>query len=111
MSGSASLDLYSVITLNIDLGQNGQPGLVIENGTLESLDFSVDTSISFLGLLTADLDVSASYSASTGILDFQGNAGLSLNWDVLPSWMHPFCEWHSCQAGPARLRDLRGHPQ
>ena len=99
MSGTASLNLYNVITLNIDLGQERQPGLVVENGTLETLDFSVDTSISFLGLLTANLDVSASYSASTGILDFQGNAGLALNWSVLPRWMHPSgaarCRWAS----------------
>ena len=90
MVGTASLNLYNVITVNVDLGQNGQPGLLVENGTLETLDFSLDSSINFLNDLTASLDVSATYSNSTGILDIKGNAGLSLNWNVLPGWMHPF---------------------
>ena len=90
LGGTASLNLFNVITLDIDLGQNGQPGLVIENGTLEYLNFSVDTSISFLGFLTAYLDISATYSASTGVIDFEGTAGLELNWNALPWWMHPF---------------------
>ena len=90
MAGTASLNLYNVITVNIDLGHNGQPGLLVENGALETLDFSLESSINFLSDLTANLDVSANYSNSTGILDIKGNAGLSLNWSVLPGWMHPF---------------------
>ena len=90
MAGSASFDLYNVITVNVDLGQNGQPGLVVQNGTLETLNFTLDSSINFLGKLTASLDVSATYTASTGILDIKGNAGLTLDWSVLPTWMHPF---------------------
>ncbi len=90
MAGTASLNLYNVITVNIDLGHNGQPGLLVENGTLETLDFTLDSSINFLNDLTANLDVSANYTNSSGILDIKGNAGLSLNWNVLPTWMHPF---------------------
>ena len=37
--------------------------------------------------------------ASTGVIDIKGDAGLSLNWSVLPGWMHPFMGRHGLSLG------------
>jgi hypothetical protein len=89
MTGDATLGIPNVVSLTCDLGGPGTQGLVIENGEFESLNLTVSAQRDFLGL-DASLQLSASYSANTGIFTFGGTAGLSLDTSVLPSWVKTF---------------------
>ena len=89
MTGDATLGIPDVVSFKADLGGNGTQGLVIERGQFESLNLSVGAQADYWGL-DASLQVTATYSASTGVLAFGGTAGLSLDTGVLPSWVKSF---------------------
>ncbi len=86
MTGDTTFVIPHVASFAADLGGPGTQGLVIENGGLESLTFSVNANADFLGLV-ASLDVTASFSANTETFAFGGKAGLSIDTGFLPSWV------------------------
>ena len=89
MTGDASASIFGLNVFDVDLGGQGTQGLVIVGGQLESLNLSIDTGID-LGFVSATLEVTASWTASTGTFTFDGQATVSLNFSDLPSWVQTF---------------------
>ena len=59
------------------LGQDGGPGLIVSDGTLQSLDVTINGSFSLFGLTVAPNDLQVSYNAGDSVLQVTGGISVT----------------------------------
>ncbi len=95
LTGTGALTLDGIVTIGVALGTPATataaatPGLMIENGTLKSVNITASGALN-LGPLEAQVNLTGAYTASTTTLAFGGTAGVSFNPSNVPSWVRPF---------------------
>ncbi|QEL19615.1 Calx-beta domain-containing protein [Limnoglobus roseus] len=78
LSGSAGVAIVGVGDLTVTFGYNGAPGLVITNGSLDSLDMTIDSKIRVNSVIFSTKGLRFTYTAATSRYTLAGSAGVTV---------------------------------
>ena len=78
MSGTATVAVTNLGTLNISFGHGTTPGLVVTNGSLTSLDTTVNSNFTVGGVTFTTQDLDFSYTASNSQFSMSGTATVAV---------------------------------
>src|SRR5581483_7304890 len=81
MAGTASVDVTKLGTLTVTFGHGTDPGLVVSNGTLTSLDMTVNGNVTVSGVkITAtDLELEYTVTDTDSTFAMSGSASVTVN--------------------------------
>ena len=78
LSGAATATVAGLGTLNLTFGFPSKPGLVIQNGSLVSLDTTLNSDITVSAVKVTTTGLNLSYAAATGLYTLTGAAGATV---------------------------------
>jgi hypothetical protein len=78
LTGSAGVSITGIGSIEVTFGHNGNPGLVITNGSLVSLDMTLDTNITVDAVTFSTNGLEFTYTTSTNVFTLAGSAGVSI---------------------------------
>ena len=98
MSGTATV-VTNLGTLNVTFGHGTTPGLVVTNGSLTSLDTTVNSNFTVGGVTITAQDLDFAYTASNSQFSMNGTAtvavtnlgtlNVTFGHDSTPAWSSP----------------------
>jgi VCBS repeat-containing protein len=86
MYGSANGSFLGQSLFTADLGNVNNPGLVVYNGTLQSLAVTLRGGLTIQGVTLGSVSLTANYESSRGRFFFSGNASVNLP-SFIPDWL------------------------
>ena len=78
MSGTASLNVQGIGSFSVTFGHNSNPGLVVQNGSLVSLDVTLNSSITIAAVAFSTTGLEFTYVSATSLFTLSGTAGVSV---------------------------------
>ena len=78
LSGTATVAVTNLGTLNVTFGHDSTPGLVVTNGSLTSLDTTVNSDFTVAGVTFTTQDLDFSYTASNSQFSMSGTATVAV---------------------------------
>ena len=79
LTGTASVAITGLGTLSLEFGDGAVPGMVVNNGSLQRLDLTVNANFSVGGVSVFADDLRFSYVALTSTFTMTGTAGMSVS--------------------------------
>jgi autotransporter-associated beta strand protein len=78
LAGTAGVSVMGIGNLNVTFGNHGNPGLVIHNGNLVSLDMTVDSDIQVGSVDFSTQGLEFTYTVSSDLFTLSGTAGVTV---------------------------------
>ncbi len=78
LTGAATATVNNLGTLNLTFGSAGKPGLVVNNGALDSLALTLTSDFSVSGVKIAATGLALTYTANDGLFTLAGAAGATV---------------------------------
>ena len=78
LSGTAAVAVTNLGTLNVTFGHGTTPGLVITNGSLTSLDMTVNSNFTVASVTFTTQDLDFAYTASNSQFSMSGTAAVAV---------------------------------
>ena len=83
LAGTANVNIALISQFDVTFGHNNSPGLVISNGTLQSLDLTVSSSITFASYTLANSSLELTYNRSNDTYKILGSARMNVGFATL----------------------------
>ena len=78
LSGTAGVSIKGIDNFSVTFGHNGNPGLVIQNGSLVSLDVTINSSIQIGAVTFSTTGLEFTYVTATDLFTLSGTVGVSI---------------------------------